>query len=100
MGRVRPNSRYPREFKIEVVRRLESGEKTLSELCRELGLSQQYVCRWKQEFAKKGDSAFRGTGKAKGDSSEIAALRKEVERLKEENEILKKAAAYFARDVR
>lgn len=100
MGRVRPKSRYPREFKIEVVRRLESGEKTLSELCRELGLSQQYVCRWKQEFAKKGDRAFPGRTRPNSDSSEVATLRKEVDRLKEENEILKKAAAYFARDVR
>jgi transposase-like protein len=100
MGRVRAKGRYPREFKLEVVRRLESGEKTLSELCRELGLSQQYVCRWKQQFAQKGEAAFPGRGKASSDSSEVAALRKELERLKEENEILKKAAAYFARDVR
>lgn len=99
MGRVRPRGRYPREFKLEVVRRLERGEKTLSELCRELGLSQQYVCRWKKELSEKGDSAFQvGTNRAS--SAEVGALRKEVERLKEENEILKKAAAYFAKHVR
>lgn len=100
MGRVRANVRYPREFKIEVVRRLESGEKSLSELCRELGLSQQYVCRWRQQLSKKGDTAFPGNGNGGSKASEVAELKKELARLKEENEILKKAAAYFARDVR
>lgn len=100
MGRVRARGRYPREFKLEVIRRLESGEKTLAELCRELGLSQQYVSRWKKTFSSKGDEAFAGGRKAKVDSPQISELRKEVERLKEENEILKKAAAYFAKHVR
>ena len=100
MGRVRQQRRYPREFKIEVVRRLESGEKSLSELCRELGLSQQYVSRWKLEFSKKGDRAFPGMTRSGSKPSEVEKLRKEVERLKEENEILKKAAAYFAKELR
>jgi len=100
MGRVRLNARYPREFKVEVVRRLESGEKSLSELCRELGLSQQYVSRWRLQLSKNGESAFPGKGNAGAKASEVAELRKELARLKEENEILKKAAAYFARDVR
>lgn len=100
MGRVRANARYPREFKVEVVRRLESGEKSLSELCRELGLSQQYVSRWRQQLSKKGETAFPGHGDRGSKASEVAELKKELARLKEENEILKKAAAYFARDVR
>lgn len=100
MGRVRVQSRYPREFKLEVVRRLESGEKTLSELCRELNLSQQYVCRWKKQLAAKAESDSSRAAPTKPSSSEVTALRSEVERLKEENEILKKAAAYFAKHVR
>jgi transposase len=100
MGRVRPNRRYPKEFKIEVVRRLESGEISLSELCRELGLSQQYVSKWKLEFSKKGTRAFPGAGKKTKATDEAAELRKEIDRLKEENEILKKAAAYFAKELR
>lgn len=100
MGRVRARSRYPREFKLEVVRRLESGEKTLSELCRELNLSQQYVCRWKKQLWATATEGFSGRARRQGSSSEVAALRSEVERLREENEILKKAAAYFAKHVR
>ena len=98
MGRVR--SRYPREFKIEVVRRIESGEKSLSEVCRELNLDRAYVSRWKAELSKKGEKAFPKKRREEPLNSEAAALRKEIERLKEENEILKKAAAYFARELR
>lgn len=100
MGRVRARSRYPREFKLEVVRRLQSGEKSLSELCRELNLSQQYVCRWKKQFAEETDGSAPSTPRARSTSAEVIALRNEVDRLKEENEILKKAAAYFAKHVR
>lgn len=100
MGRVRARGRYPREFKLEVIRRIESGEKTLAELCRELGLSQQYVSRWRKEISTKGDGAFAGNRKPRASPSEVSELRKEVERLREENDILKKAAAYFAKHVR
>lgn len=100
MGRVRPRGRYPREFKIEVVRRIARGEKTLSEVCRELDLSPQYVSRWMKQLSDKGVDAFPGRSKGSKSSSELDALRREVERLKEENDILKKAAAYFARSVR
>lgn len=100
MGRVRQQRRYPKEFKIEVVRRLDSGEKSLSELCRELNLSQQYVSKWRKEFSTKGETAFPGQGRKEKANSETAQLKKEIERLKEENEILKKAAAYFAKELR
>ena len=97
---ARQRNKYPREFKLELLRQLDDGEKTASELCRELGLSPQQVSRWRRQLASKGDEAFPGQGQQRGAAAELAALRKENERLREENEILKKAAAYFAKDVR
>ncbi len=47
----------------------------------------------------KGEQAFRGSGRPKTSSDELTALKRELARLKEENEILKKAAAYFAREL-
>lgn len=97
---ARPRNKYPREFKLELLRQIEEGEKTASELCRELGLSPQQVSRWRKQLTAKGDEAFPGSGQQRGAAAELARLRLENERLKEENEILKRAAAYFAKDVR
>lgn len=97
---ARQRNKYPREFKLELLRQIEDGEKTASELCRELGLSVQQVSGWRRQLAMKGDDAFPGQGQKRGTEAEVERLRQEVRQLKEENEILKKAAAYFARDVR
>ncbi len=97
---ARQRNKYPREFKLELLRQIDDGEKTASELCRELGLSPQQVSGWRRQLATKGDDAFPGQGQQRGAAAELARLRKENERLREENEILKKAAAYFAKDVR
>lgn len=91
------------EFKQEAVRQMELGEKSPSDLARELGIPRNKLYRWKAEIAAKGDAAFtnkpgRPVGKDKF-AAENARLRKELEKAKEENEILKKAAAFFARDL-
>ena len=91
------------EFKQEAVRLMELGEKSPSAIARELGIPRNKLYRWKEEIAAKGDTAFpnkRGgpAGKDKF-AAENVQLRKELEKAKEENEILKKAAAFFARDL-
>jgi transposase len=96
MGRIR--KRYPREFKLEAVRQLQSGEHSLSELSRRLSVSAQELCRWRKETEAKKDDVFPGHGKQRGAAAEIARLQRELERVKEERDILKKAMAYFARE--
>ena len=91
---------YTREFKIEALRLLESGEKPRAQLIRELGIRPNLLGKWQKEMQAKGVKAFRGPGRRSADSDELAALKRENERLKEEVEILKKAAAYFARDLK
>ncbi len=80
---ARQRNEYPREFKLELLRQIDDGEKTASELCRELGLAPQQVSRWWRQLATKGDEAFPGQGQQRGAAAELAELRKE-------NEILKK----------
>ena len=91
------------EFKQEVVRQMELGENSPSDIARELGIPRNKLYRWKDEMATKGDAAFpykRGPRAGKDKlAAENAQLRKELEKAKEENEILKKAAAFFARDL-
>lgn len=96
MGRVR--KKYPREFKLEAVRKLQSGEVSVSDLSRRLSVSAPDLCTWRREVESKKDDAFPGSGKQRGAAAEISRLQRELERVKEERDILKKAMAYFARE--
>ena len=97
----RERQRYSREFKLEAVRQLERGEKTGVQLALELGIKRDLLYRWRDDLQENGEGgAFRGPGRPPGDQqSEITRLKKEVERLTEERDILKKAAAYFAKEL-
>ena len=93
--------RYPKEFKMEAVRLLNAGDKPTSELARELGIKRTLLYRWKDQLETKGKSAFSGSGRPRNDQlNENARLKKELKDITEERDILKKAAAYFARDLR
>ena len=94
--------RYAKEFKLEAIRLLNSGDKPVSEIARELGVKRTLLYRWRDQAQEKGDLAFLGTtGRPKNDQlSEIDRLKKELKAVTEERDILKKAAAYFARDLR
>lgn len=98
---MKKRGRYPKEFKIEAVRLLNSGNKPTSELARELDVKRTLLYRWKDQIGQKGESAFSGSGRPKNDQlSEMAKLKKELKEVTVERDILKKAAAYFARDLR
>ena len=90
---------YPREFKLEAVRLLRTGEKPVAQVARELGVKRTLLYRWQEAQATEGDAAFRGTPGRKP-SAEVARLKRELAVVQEERDILKKAAAYFARDLR
>ena len=88
------------EFKREAVRLLEQGDKEGAQLARELGIKRNQLYKWKAEIDEHGKAAFPGKGRRPNQESDTEVLKKEVARLKEENEILKKAAVYFAKEVR
>jgi transposase len=94
-----PYKTYPEAFKLEALRLLEASDRPASEIARQLGIRRNQLYKWKEHMTKKGKvpTVKRGRPK-KADQSDTATLRQEVKRLKEENEILKKAAAYFARE--
>lgn len=94
---------FSREFKLEAVRLLEEGKKPTAELARELGIRRNQLYKWKEKTDKEGGAAFPGQGRRKSSGTqgeEISKLKRELERVKEENEILKKAAAFFARELK
>lgn len=89
---------FTAEFKREAVRLLETTQKPAADLARELGVRRNQLYKWKEQLGKRGAQAFPGTGKRASD--ELARLRKELDQIKEERDILKKAAAYFAKELK
>lgn len=97
----RPYKTYPKEFKLEALRLMEETDQPASEIAMKLGIRRNQLYKWKEQMAKKGDvpSGKKGRPK-KANQSEAAKLRQENKRLKEENEILKKAAVFFAQELK
>ena len=87
------------EFKRDAVEQAELGDQPLAAVARTLGITPSMLGRWKQELAGAGDDAFPGHGQQSGEAAELTALRRRVLELEQERDILKKAAAYFARDL-
>jgi len=96
----KPYKTYTREFKLEALRLMEESGRRPSEIAMELGIRRNQLYKWKEQLDKKGDVASAKKGRPrKEDESETAKLRQENKRLKEENEILKKAAVFFAKQL-
>ena len=86
---------YPEEFRREAVALIRSGQRSLAEAAQSLGVSQQTLRNWlKQTDVEAG----RAEGVTKDEREELVRLRRENRVLREEREILKKAASFFARE--
>jgi len=90
--------KFSREFKLEAVNLVKERGVSIAQASRDLDLNHNMLRRWLKELDADPKQAFPGLGQMKPEQLEIDRLRKEVVRLKAERDILKKAAAYFARD--
>jgi transposase len=90
--------KHSREFKLEAVRLIKERGVSVAQASRDLDVHQTVLRNWVRDFGDNPESAFPGHGQMKPEQLEIARLRKEVAKLKAERDILKKAAAYFAKD--
>jgi len=88
---------YSAEFKLDAVRLLETSGKSAAELERELDIGDGCMLRWKQELETNGSQAFPGHGRLTLDQEELQRLRRELEIVRQERDILKKAVAIFSR---
>ena len=91
---------YTREFKIEAAKLSYNSDKPVEEIADSLGVSQSSLNRWRREYREDPDQAFPGQGQQKERDAEIMRLKKELKQAQMENEILKKAAAIFTRNLR
>src|SRR5215207_1091927 len=90
----RARRRFTAEFKAGTVELIRSSGKSVGEVCRDLDLTETAVRRWVQQA---GIDAGQRPGLTTAEREELARLRREVLVLREEREILKKAAAFFAK---
>ena len=100
---MRKRKAFSKEFKEEAVRLLEEGKKSGSDLARELGIRRNQLYKWKETIELHGKGAFPGSGRRarhEKQAEEIAQLKRQLRHVTEENEILKKAAAFFARELK
>ena len=95
MARIRRT--YSPEFKNEAVKLVTEQGYSVAEAARSLGLSDNLLRNWKQALEAKGELAFPGQGKLSPFEEENRRLRAENKRLLAERDILKKAAAFFAK---
>jgi transposase len=90
--------KFTREFKLEAVKLIQERGVTVAQAARDLGVHATVLRRWVREEKADPPQAFPGQGQMKPDQVEIERLRREVTKLKTERDILKKAAAYFAKE--
>ena len=95
----RDRKRFSREFKLEAVRRSQTSGKAVAEVARELDLPVQHLYKWRAELERKEAESFPGSGH-ETPNRELEALRREVKRLREERDILKKSLIFFAKDAK
>jgi len=97
----KPYKTYTKEFKLEAVRLMTESDRPSSEIAMELGIRRNQLYKWKEQLEATGEASFAsGRGRPKKeDENELSRVKRELARVKEENEILKKAAVFFAKEL-
>jgi transposase len=89
---------YTREFKEEAVRLAQTSGKSIAQAARELGISDTSIHQWRRELTEHGKEAFPGSGHQTVLEEENRRLKRELERVQQEREILKKVLSIFSRE--
>lgn len=90
-----PKGRYNREFKVSAIKLVRERSGDVLEAARNLGIDARTLSGWIKKFAGQGDLALTREEEM---AAELQRLRKENARLQMERDILKKAAAFFAKE--
>lgn len=96
MVQKRSYKQYPKEFKEEAVALVREQGYSVAEASKSLGIATNLLYRWKDQQ----EQVLQGVGLAEGEKVELQRLRKENKELRMEKEILKKASAFFAKEMK
>ena len=98
-GMTQRRKRHDKQFKVAAARVVLGGEMRVVDLAKELGIKDSTLRRWAQEYEEMGDAAFPGNGSPKVNKDyEVVKLRKKVEELERENDLLKNFRAFLSQD--
>jgi len=89
--------RHEAEFKKEIVSLYVEGGRSAKSLANELGLHENTIYKWAEQYRADPEHAFPGSGQMKPEAEELRRAQRRIKELEEEVTILKNAAAYFAK---
>lgn len=95
MGKI--NRYFTREFKVNAVQLVTEKKMSVRKVADELDIHPNLLSIWKGKYMKQGEKAFSGRGRISPEKTELRKLLKELDRTKEERDILKKALAVFSK---
>ena len=91
------NRHFSREFKMDAVQMVTEKKMSVRKVAEDLDIHPNLLQIWKSRFLKDGEKAFSGKGRIAPEKAQIRRLEKDLERIKEERDILKKALAVFSK---
>ena len=94
---ARKNQRYDQQFKREAVQLYETSGKSVTEIEADLGISSGLLNKWRAQLRRDGEQAFPGSGHQTEAEAEVRRLKRELEIVRQERDILKKAIQVFSR---
>jgi transposase len=89
---------YDVAYKNEVCKRLARSDTSVAKLSRETGITENTLYKWNKRYKENTETPFVGSGRILPENEELVMLKREIKELREENDFLKKAAAYFAKE--
>jgi transposase len=96
MRQPRVHRQFSKEFKRNALQLVEKGV-SVGKVARDLDVHPNLIHLWRRNYLAEGASAFVGTGNVKPEEAELKRLQKELEDVKEERDILKKALSVFSK---
>ena len=95
---IKKRRKFSRDFKMDVVNMIKTGDKSVGELSKELDIHEVTLYSWVRKYDEDKEESFPGEGNLKASDEELRKLRKQLADVTEERDILKKAISIFSKD--